>query len=196
MRGVWVLTDRRQARRPLADVVAAAVDGGARVVVLRERDLPRAARAALAVRLRAVLRPAGARLVVSGADPLGGDAVHLPASAGPPPADAVLVGRSCHDAAELAAARSTAHYVTLSPVYATDSKPGYGPALGPQRLAALVAAAGLPVVALGGVTTAARAAACLAAGVTGVAAMGAVMRAADPGAAVAALARAFQEGVA
>ena len=30
-----VLTDRAQCRRPLEDVVAAAVDGGARTVVLR-----------------------------------------------------------------------------------------------------------------------------------------------------------------
>ena len=39
-----VLTDRAQCRRPLPEVVAAAVDGGARTVVLREKDLPAAER--------------------------------------------------------------------------------------------------------------------------------------------------------
>ncbi len=38
-----VLTDRHASARPLADVVRAAVEGGARAVVLREKDLPAAA---------------------------------------------------------------------------------------------------------------------------------------------------------
>ncbi len=36
-----LLTDRRLAARPLLEVVARAADGGARAVILRERDLPR-----------------------------------------------------------------------------------------------------------------------------------------------------------
>src|SRR5690606_22994614 len=62
---VVVLTDRRLARRPLVDVIRDAVDGGARWVVLRERDLPRARRAALAAELREVLAPVGGLLIVS-----------------------------------------------------------------------------------------------------------------------------------
>ncbi|MDX1421679.1 MAG: thiamine phosphate synthase, partial [Kiloniellales bacterium] len=71
---------------------------------------------------------------------------------------------------------------TQSPIFATASKPGYGPALGLAGLAE-AAAAGLPVLALGGVT-AERAPACLRAGAAGVAVMGAVMAARDPAAAV------------
>jgi len=96
-----------------------------------------------------------------------------------------ILGRSCHDAAELAHATGEGcDYVTLSPVFPSPSKPGYGPALGPDRFGALCARAGLPVYALGGITTAAQAAACRAAGAHGVAVMGAVMRADDPAAAV------------
>ncbi len=47
------------ARRPLVEVVAAAVAGGVRWVVLREKDLPRAERAALAAELRAILADGG-----------------------------------------------------------------------------------------------------------------------------------------
>jgi thiamine-phosphate pyrophosphorylase len=182
--GLLVLTDRRQAARPLPDVVGAAVAGGARLVVLRERDLPRDERAALADRLRVLLDPVGGTLIVAGPDPLGGDAVHL-AAAGPyPPPHLGLVGRSCHDAAELARL-TTEDYVTVSPVFATASKPGYGPALGPAGLARLVRAAGdRPVFALAGVSTADQVAACRAAGAAGVAVMGEVMRAADPAAVV------------
>jgi thiamine monophosphate synthase len=210
-----VLTDRRQAQAPLPEVVAAAVAGGARWVLLREKDLPRPERYALAVRLRAVLAPAGGTLVVAGPDPLDGNAVHLsatdptpaevasimefpPRPGGDPPrelhdyAERRIVGRSCHDPVELARL-SIEDYLTISPVFPSASKPGYGPALGPAGLAALCPlAGGRAVLALGGVDTRDRVAACLAAGAAGVAVMGAVMRAADPAAVVAGLAAAVQ----
>ncbi|MEV1288442.1 thiamine phosphate synthase [Micromonospora sp. NPDC049679] len=177
--GIVVVTDRRLARRPLVEVVAAAVDGGARWVVLREKDLPRDERAALADGLRALLAPVAGTLIVAGPDPLGGDAVHL-AAAGPyPPPALPLVGRSCHDATELRRL-STESYVTVSPVFPTPSKPGYGPILGPQGLARLVRCSPVPVLALGGVASAEQAVACVAAGAAGVAVMGAVMRSRDP----------------
>jgi thiamine-phosphate pyrophosphorylase len=182
VKGIVVLTDRRLARRPLVEVVEAAVEGGARYVVLREKDLPRDERAALAAALREVAR---GRLIVAGPDPLGGSAVHLPAAGPYPPPDLPLVGRSVHDLAELGRL-STEDYVTVSPVFPTPSKPGYGPALGVTGLAELAALSPVPVLALGGVTPA-NAHECLAAGAAGVAVMGAVMRAADPAAVVRAL---------
>jgi thiamine-phosphate pyrophosphorylase len=188
-----VLTDRRMAAgagHDLVDVVAAAVDAGAPAVLLREKDLPRADRHDLAVQLRAAT--AGATLIVAG-DPalaraVGADGVHL--AAGDPlpgdPAAGLRVGRSCHAPGELVAAArdGVAAYATFSPVFATTSKPGYGPALGIDGLAAgCRAAAGvgspLAVYALGGIGPA-QAAACLVAGAAGVAVMGAVMRAGDP----------------
>ncbi|RSM68985.1 thiamine phosphate synthase [Actinoplanes sp. ATCC 53533] len=180
--GVVVLTDRRLAARPLPEVVAAAIRGGAAWVVLRERDLGYGERRALAESLRAVV-PVG-RLVIAGPDPLGGDAVHLSA-ADPVPAGVGLIGRSCHGVPRL----STEDYVTLSPVYPTPTKPGYGPALGPSRAAALAGA--VPWLALGGVHSPERAAACAAAGAAGIAILGAVMRADDPEAVTRALADAF-----
>ncbi|MFG1831238.1 thiamine phosphate synthase [Micromonospora chersina] len=177
--GVVLLTDRWQARRPLTAVVAAAVAGGVRWVVLREKDLFREARAALAAELRVILADAGGRLVVAGPDPLDGDAVHLPAAGPYPPPAAGLVGRSCHDAAELARL-TTEDYVTLSPVFPTRTKPGYGPPLHPAGLRELIAISPVPVLALGGIETPDRVAACVAAGAAGVAVLGAIMRADDP----------------
>ncbi len=201
MTPLLILTDRRQAARPLVDVVGATVDGGARWIVLREKDLPRAERAALAEALRPIVTYVGGRLIVAGPDPLRGpaapplgedrsshaDAVHLPAVGPyPPPAPPAFVGRSCHDETELARL-STEDYVTLSPVFVTLSKPGYVPPLGLPGLARLVARTSKPVFALGGVGSAAQAVACLEAGAAGVAVMGAVMRADDPAAVVAGL---------
>ncbi|MFG3576696.1 thiamine phosphate synthase [Micromonospora chersina] len=177
--GVVLLTDRRQARRPLTEVVAAAVAGGVRWVVLREKDLSRAERAALAAELRAILADAGGRLIVAGPDPLDGDAVHLPAAGPYPPPAPGLVGRSCHDAAELARL-TTEDYVTLSPVFPTRTKPGYGPPLHPAGLRELIATSPVPVLALGGIETPEHVRECVEAGAAGVAVLGAIMRAGDP----------------
>ncbi|WP_425568058.1 thiamine phosphate synthase [Phytohabitans flavus] len=165
-------------RRPLVETVSAAVEGGARCVVLREKDMAPDERATLAAALRAVLADVDGQLIVAGPDPLGGSAVHL-AAAGPyPPPDLPLVGRSCHDEAELSRL-SREHYAMVSPVFPTPSKPGYGPPLRLDGLARLAARSPVPVLALGGVTPE-NAGGCLAAGAAGVAVMGAVMRADDP----------------
>jgi thiamine-phosphate pyrophosphorylase len=200
------------------------VAGGARWVLLREKDLPRAERLALAGELRRILAPVGGRLIVAGPDPLGGDAVHLSAADPPPPStpptaphDALimdysrrhagdtpkenhdqrgrgLVGRSCHDADEVR--RLTIEdYLTVSPVFASASKPGYGPPLGADGLATLCRLTDRPVLALGGVETPQRAAASVAAGAVGVAVMGAVMRSPDPAAVVAELSAAVAGAV-
>jgi thiamine-phosphate diphosphorylase len=170
--GLVLLTDRRLASGSLVRVVAAAVRGGVAWVILRERDLPYAERRALALTLRDLLPPG--RLIVSGPDPLGADAVHLAEADPLPAAEVALIGRSCHDVPRL----SIEDYVTLSPVYPTQTKPGYGPAIAPAAAAEL---AGLvPWLALGGVDTADRAAACAVAGAQGIAVMGAIMRASDP----------------
>jgi thiamine-phosphate pyrophosphorylase len=194
--GVVVVTDRRQAAaagRALRDTVASALHGGARGVLLREKDLLRDERARLADDLRALTAASGAALVVASdvglAVSSGADGVHL-ASTDSWPDDRVGlgVGRSCHTIDDLvAAAQRHAGWATYSPVFATASKPGYGPPLGADGLAAgCRAVPSLAVLALGGVdpNTAGR---CIAAGAAGVAVMGAVMAAADPAAEVRAL---------
>jgi thiamine-phosphate pyrophosphorylase len=196
--GVVVVTDRRQAEaagRSLRDTVASALDGGAEGVLLREKDLRSDERAWLAVDLRAVTAASGAAFVVTSDIGLalssGADGVHLASTDRWPDDDAgagLGVGRSCHTVDDLVAAEQRqAGWATYSPVFATASKPGYGPPLGADGLAAgCRAVPSLAVLALGGVdaTTAGR---CIAAGAAGVAVMGAVMGAADPAAVVRAL---------
>ncbi len=167
-----VLTDRTVCEGPLVDVVAAAVTSGARAIVLREKDLPHAERAHIAGQLRSVLDLVEGVLVLAGPR---GDAVHLSSRDPLPSPRPPLVGRSCHDADEVARAGAEGcDYVTVSPVFPTASKPGYGPALGPGGLAALLSG-GSPAYALGGVLPE-HVAPCRAAGAHGVAVMGPVMR--------------------
>ena len=186
-----VLTDRTQtAGRPLLDVVRDAIAGGARAVILREKDLPRAVRSELAATLAAALHPVQGTLLVASTRAAGVDGVHLAATDRFPTPRPSIVGRSCHRVTELPpAAAEGCSYATLSPIFASPSKPGYGPALGP----AVLADAPLPVYALGGVT-ASNAGRCLAAGASGVAVMGSVMRADDPAAVVAELLDAVTAG--
>lgn len=172
-----VLTDRRRCdRRSLVDTVRAAVDGGATAVVLREKDLPRDERARLADHLRPVLDAAGGRLIVASDPTIPSDGVHLAADDAVPTPRPTLVGRSCHGHDDLvAAATEGCDWATLSPIFPSSSKRGYGPALDVDALAG----SPLPVYALGGVD-AGKVSACIEAGAAGVAVMGAVMAADDP----------------
>jgi thiamine-phosphate pyrophosphorylase len=87
----------------------------------------------------------------------------------------VLLGKSCHTAAEIAAAaKDGADYVTLSPFFPSASKPGYGADL---DLRTIAADATLPVLALGGITSATLS---QISGVTGFAVMGEAMRSTAP----------------
>jgi thiamine-phosphate pyrophosphorylase len=197
-----VITDRHQARQPIAVVGEEVLAAGAPWLLLRDKDLDRLARRRIAERLVAAAHAAGALLSVSGdvdlAHLVGADGVHLATLAdvvdartrlGP----AALIGFSAHQVDELGPARTAgADYATLSPIFPSASKPGYGPSLG---LAALhtAAAIGLPVHALGGIAET-NAAACLAAGATGVAVMGEIMRATDPAARIRRLLAALGEG--
>lgn len=182
------VTDRHGHERPLAETVQAILEGGGRWIWFRDRDLDPLARRGLGEAVAARVRAFGGVLTVGGdvalAQTLGGG-VHLGGGSGSEAiltaratlGEGALIGVSAHAPHEVsAAAEAGADYVTLSPIYATASKPGYGPALGPEGLAT---APGLPVVALGGIDLT-RITECRAAGAAGVAIMGGLMRAGDP----------------
>jgi thiamine-phosphate pyrophosphorylase len=195
-----IISDFSQAKQPVLEIAAAAFAGGCRWFSLREKDLPAAKRRALLTELVALGRDYAALVMahddIDAVAATGAGGVHLPGGSDPAAARArlphALIGASAHSAAEaVALIAAGADYVTISPIFLTDSKPGYGPALGLDGLAAAVAAAQGPVVALAGITPA-NAAACLQAGATGIAVMGEVMRAVDPQATVRALIRAVE----
>jgi thiamine-phosphate diphosphorylase len=167
-------------------VVEAALDAGLPAVQLRDKDLPGGPLFTLAERLRAATTRRGALLFVNGrvdvAVAVGADGVHLGGGALPVdvarrllPAGA-LVGVSTHAPAEPAAAG--ADFLIFGPVYATPGKDAQGGA----ALAAAVAAAGVPVLAIGGIGPP-EVAAVSAAGAAGVAVIRAILGATDPGAA-------------
>lgn len=183
-----VLTDAAGCPRPLVTQVGRALRGGPFTLLLREKHLAWDRRRSLAECLEALLAPSGGELLV--ADPLEPVyGAHLSARRPVPEPRPACLGRSVHAGAPVSAETD---YITYSPIWATDSKPGYGPAVGLEGLAERVAASPVPVYALGGVTGPDRALAARRAGAAGVAVMGAVMRADEPERVVAALRAALE----
>jgi thiamine-phosphate pyrophosphorylase len=185
-----LVTDRRQARLPLADVVTAALAAGCCWVSVREKDLSQDEQIVLAAKLLPTARRYGAALMLHGdaalAQACDADGVHLPAGSDPVAARKMLgggklIGVSIHTITEAEAINGHAvDYAIAGPAYETPSKPGYGPEIGRKGLAEIAAAARVPVLAIGGLN-ATRAAEVLAVGAAGIAVMGSIMRAADPG---------------
>jgi thiamine-phosphate pyrophosphorylase len=184
-----LVTDRRQARRPLAEIVASALGAGCRWISLREKDLPDDEQVPLARSLLPSVRRYGAVLTLHGEAALaklaGIDGVHLSSGADPAAARALLgptklVGVSIHTVGDAEAInRSCVNYALAGPAFETASKPGYGPEIGRKGLADIARAARVPVLAIGGIN-AARVSELIAAGAAGIAVMGGIMRAADP----------------
>lgn len=184
-----VITDRLSATGDLIDIVGDAISAGCRWIMVREKDLGTEALGALAAEIVALGRPINACVVVNGdieaAQASGAAGVHLQSPSDVAVAraalgDGSLIGLSCHSEAEAQAAMEVgADYITISPVFLTESKPGYGPALGLDGLSTVCQAVSVPVIALAGIA-ADNTAACHTAGAAGVAVMGGIMRAGDP----------------
>jgi thiamine-phosphate pyrophosphorylase len=184
-----LVTDRGRLRgRRLEDVASRAVEGGANVVQLREKDLPGGELYELAAALRAAMGDRALLLVNERADvalAAGADGVHLPEHSLPGKAvremagEGCIVGRSVHSVdAAVRAEKEGADFVEVGTVYETASKPSAAPA-GVELVEAVAGAVDVPIVAIGGIT-AENADAVLQAGASGVAVIGAIMDADDP----------------
>ena len=182
-----VITDRNMAQASLEMTLERVFEGGCRWVMIREKRLDEAERLSLVESIIRIAEPFGAKVVVN-TDLKAGEianGVHLPQ--GQPLINAraelgldKIIGVSAHTIGEVrVAACNGADYVTISPIFPTPSKPGYGPPLSLEGLAKAANLAEIPVIALGGVT-AENANSCRRAGANGVAVMGAIMRASDP----------------
>jgi len=202
---LYLITDRQATGgRPLPEVVAAALRGVAGsglppdlvAIQLREKDLSGRALTELARALRAITAAAGVGLWINdridvalavGADGahLGGDSIDVAAATRV--AGDLGIGVSAHGPDEIAAlaadsAGARITFALLGPIHDTPSKRPFGPPLGTAAITA-AAAAGIPIVAVGGIDPA-RVRGALAAGARGVACIRAVMAAPDPAAAV------------
>jgi thiamine-phosphate pyrophosphorylase len=165
---ICLVTDRRRlapgasldlARERVAAQARDAVDAGIDLFQVRERDLEARDLAALVDAVVAVTRGTRTRVVVNDrldvALACGADGVHLRADSIAAAAarriapDRFLVGRSVHGVADLPAATG-ADYLIAGTVFPSASKAPGHTLLGVDGLRAIVAAAGVPVIAIGG----------------------------------------------
>jgi thiamine-phosphate pyrophosphorylase len=192
-----LITDTRAGRDPLGLLRAVRPLAGPELVVqVRVADEATDREAyALATEIGALLAGTGAGLLVNDrlhvALAVGAAGGHVGADDLPVAAarrvlgpDAVLGATVRTPADAVAAAGAGASYLGVGPCYATATKTGLPPPIGPAGVRQVAGTAGLPVIAIGGVT-AGSVPELLAAGAHGVAVVGAVSAADDPARAMA-----------
>lgn len=191
MRGLYLVTDRGLAGdRPLEEVVLAAVEGGAGVVQLREKELATRAFVESARRLKALLEPRGIPLIVNDrvdvALAAGADGVHLgQEDMAYPDARALLgpdaiIGLSVETPEDVREAEGfDVDYLGVSPIFPTPTKTDTKGAWGLDGLAEVRRMSRHRLVAIGGLN-ATNAADAIRAGADAVAVVSAICAAADP----------------
>lgn len=205
---LYVILDREVARgRPLPELLDAVLEGGGRLVQLRDKTLPMAELLPLARALRARCRAVGARFIVNDrADlALGAEADGLHVGQEDLPASAarrllrpgMTLGVSTHDEPQARqAVADGADYVAVGSMFPTGSKTGFQ-LVGPALLRQVRPLISVSLVAIGGITEA-NVGEVIRAGADAVAVISAVCAAPDPAAATArfidAIARARARG--
>jgi thiamine-phosphate pyrophosphorylase len=161
---LYAVTDRAWAadEDALLAQVEAAIDGGARIVQLREKHLERDAFLAEAERFVALCRRKGAVSIINDnvdiAAQVDADGVHI----GQEDLEAgrarqvlgagKLIGVSAHDVQQaLAAQAAGANYLGVGAAFATGTKTDAKP-ISKQTIQAITEAVDIPVVAIGGIT--------------------------------------------
>jgi thiamine-phosphate pyrophosphorylase len=188
---LYVVTDPGlTAGRPLLQVVAAALEGGATAVQLRDKTASARELLSLGAEIRRIARGRRATFIVNDradlALALEADGVHVGAE-DLPPLEARrlvprprLVGVSAATVEEaLSAERTGADYVGAGPVFATATKADAGKPIGIEGIAAIASAVRIPVVGIGGIDSG-NAASVIGAGAAGVAVISAIVGARDP----------------
>lgn len=178
---LFLITDRTHTLgRPLLDVVKAALEGGVRLIQLREKDLNGRELFDLAREMRKLTTVYGAKLLINDrvdiALAVDADGVHFGQNGisavdarralsmtGTAPIlrydeslsvnrDSPLIGVSTHSLEEaLQAELDGADFVTFGPVYFTPSKAAYGEPVGIDKLKEVAKAVSIPIYALGGI---------------------------------------------
>jgi thiamine-phosphate pyrophosphorylase len=198
---LMLVTQRERMQPDFLLALEAALRGGARLIQLREKELPDDELRALAQRAQNLCEKYGATLLINSAPNIAqkiGAGLHWPESeleSGGWRLEAnhgLLCGISTHSLQSARrAAEQGADYIVFGSVFETQSHPGAAPA-GLERLREVCAAVPIPVFAIGGIT-AQSAKECFAAGAHGIAVIGAAWDAEDVESAVRALILATDE---
>ncbi len=161
---LYVITDAAAANgKDVADVVRAAIRGGADVIQLRDKHASDAELVKAAKRLLAVTRTGGVPLIINDriavARDCGAEGVHLGqddasySKARAMLGSAAIIGRSTHSPEQaLAAEEEGFDYIGIGPVFGTPTKPEYKP-VGLELVSYASRHIHIPFIAIGGIDT-------------------------------------------
>jgi thiamine-phosphate pyrophosphorylase len=159
---LYVITGDHGDEVETARIVEAALEGGANVIQLRKKSMPKPMQYRLALALRTLTLAHEALFIVNDHPALAiaadADGVHLGQDDLPPEVvralpgfEGRLIGRSTHTLEEAKAAiDEDVDYIAIGPVYATPTKAGR-PAVGTNLVSEVAAIADRPFVAVGGI---------------------------------------------
>jgi thiamine-phosphate pyrophosphorylase len=160
--GLYLVTSQAlSAGRTTPEIVAAALEGGVKLIQLREKDLPVRELMTLALDVRELTRRAGALLIINDrvdvAMAVGADGVHLgqddlPIAAARGLSAELIIGASSHNEEEARAAEAAgASYVNIGPLFPTRTKEWTDAFLGAEGLRRIAPVVGIPFTVMGGI---------------------------------------------
>jgi len=156
-----VTCERLSNGRSDLEVLKGVIDGGARIIQLREKDLRDGDFYRLAEKFRELTARAGILLILNDrvdiALATGADGVHLGQEDFPVPAARklapdLLIGASSHNLEEaLRAQEEGADYVNIGPIFQTGTKEGIEYFLGPEAIPEISSRLNIPFTVMGGI---------------------------------------------
>ncbi|MEW6116854.1 MAG: thiamine phosphate synthase [Nitrospirota bacterium] len=161
---LYLITDRAlfSTQEMFFTAIEHALEGGVKVVQLREKDMPTRQLLSLAYKMREMTAHYNAKLIINDradiALSVAADGVHL-GQAGMPAfavrkviGDMAIIGVSTHTMEEaIAAEQEGADFITFGPLYDTPSKRAYGRPVGVEQLKKVAGKVSLPVFGIGGI---------------------------------------------
>jgi len=159
-----VTCERLSGGRSNVEVLKAVIQGGARVIQLREKEYSIKKFYSLAVKFREITQKAGVLLIINDhvdiAMAVGADGVHLgqddfPLQAAQEIAPELIIGASTHSLQEaVQAQKDGADYINIGPIFSTSTKEGVGRFLDPEAIAEISPAIEVPFTVMGGISEA------------------------------------------
>ena len=157
-----VTCERLSNGRSNLEVLDAVIQGGARIIQLREKEYSGKKMYDLALKFREITTKAGVLLIINDhvdiALAVEADGVHLgqndfPLKAAIKIAPELLIGASTHSLKEaIRAQKEGADYINIGPIFPTGTKEGIERFLGPEAIAAISPEIDVPFTVMGGIS--------------------------------------------
>ena len=156
-----VTCEKLSAGRTNIDILHGVIDGGAKIIQLREKDITKRELFELALKFRQITKESGLLLIINDhvdiALSVSADGVHLgqddlPLSAARAIAPDLIIGVSSHNEEEAIRAEADgADYVNVGPIFPTQTKDNVPEFLGPASIPRISGKINIPFTVMGGI---------------------------------------------